>query len=95
VRILLVRLRLIGDVVFTTPVIRALRRHHPDAHLAYVVEPAAAPVLHGNPHLDELIVVPSAGASYVCSMMSHWRGDSGVSASTSPSISTVVRAPPG
>jgi len=58
VRILLVRLRLIGDVVFTTPLIRALRRSRPDAHLAYVVEPAAAPVLHGNPHLDELIVVP-------------------------------------
>jgi lipopolysaccharide heptosyltransferase II len=58
VRILLVRLRLIGDVVFTTPVIRALRRHYPEAHLSYVVEQAAAPVLRDNPHLDELIVVP-------------------------------------
>jgi predicted lipopolysaccharide heptosyltransferase III len=57
-RILLVRLRLIGDVVFTTPIIRALRRRHPNAHLAYVVEPAAAPILHRNPHLDEVIVVP-------------------------------------
>ena len=57
-RILLVRLRLIGDVVFTTPVIRCLRRHFPDAHLAYIVEPSAAPVLEGNPHLSELIVVP-------------------------------------
>jgi predicted lipopolysaccharide heptosyltransferase III len=57
-RILLVRLRLIGDVVFTTPVIRSLRRHFPDAHLTYVVEPAAAPVVDGNPHLDELIVAP-------------------------------------
>ena len=57
-RILLVRLRLIGDVVFTTPLIRALRRRHPDAHLAYVVEPPAAPILHGNPHLDEVIVAP-------------------------------------
>ena len=56
--ILLVRLRLIGDVVFTTPIIRALRRHHPDAHLAYVVEPAAEPILRHSPHLDDLIVVP-------------------------------------
>jgi ADP-heptose:LPS heptosyltransferase len=55
-KILLVRLRLIGDVVFTTPIIRALRRRHPNAHLAYVVEPSAAPILQGNPHLDELIV---------------------------------------
>jgi ADP-heptose:LPS heptosyltransferase len=51
-------LRLIGDVVFTTPVIRALRRHHPDAHIAYLVEPSAAPVLHRNPHLNEVIIAP-------------------------------------
>jgi lipopolysaccharide heptosyltransferase II len=57
-KILLVRLRLIGDVVFTTPGIRALRRHFPDSHLSYLVEPLAAPVLRGNPHLNELIVVP-------------------------------------
>lgn len=57
-RILLVRLRLIGDVVFTTPIIRALRRRYPNAHLAYVVEPSAAPVLHRNPHLDDVILAP-------------------------------------
>ena len=58
--ILLVRLRQIGDVVFTTPAVRALRRPFPDAHLTYVVEPAAAPVVAGNPHLDEVIVAPRA-----------------------------------
>ncbi|HEY9466746.1 MAG TPA: glycosyltransferase family 9 protein [Vicinamibacterales bacterium] len=55
-KILLVRLRLIGDVVFTTPVIRALRRHYRDAHIAYLVEPSAAPVVRSNPHLDDVIV---------------------------------------
>jgi predicted lipopolysaccharide heptosyltransferase III len=59
-QILLVRLRLIGDVVFTTPVIRALRRHYPDARLTYVVEPAAAPVVTSNPHLTRTIVVPAS-----------------------------------
>jgi ADP-heptose:LPS heptosyltransferase len=58
VRILLVRLRLIGDVVFTTPLIHALRNRHPNAHLVYVVEPLAAPVVQHNPHLDEVIVAP-------------------------------------
>jgi heptosyltransferase III len=57
-KILLVRLRLIGDVVFTTPIVRALRQHYPDARLSYVVEPEAAGVLRGNPHLNELLVVP-------------------------------------
>jgi lipopolysaccharide heptosyltransferase II len=56
VRILLVRLRLIGDVVFTTPIIRALKEQLDDVWIGYVVEPAAAPVLFGNPHLDEVIV---------------------------------------
>ena len=41
-KILLVRLRLVGDVVFTTPAIRALRRRFPAATLDYVVESAAA-----------------------------------------------------
>jgi heptosyltransferase-1 len=58
VKILLIRLRLIGDVVFTTPAIRALRRRFPDAHVTYLVEPDAAPVVRGNPHLDRVLVVP-------------------------------------
>jgi ADP-heptose:LPS heptosyltransferase len=57
-RILLVRLRQIGDVVFTTPAIAAIRRRFPDAHLTYVVEPAAAAVVANNPHLDEVLVAP-------------------------------------
>jgi lipopolysaccharide heptosyltransferase II len=58
VRILLVRLRQIGDVVFTTPAIHALRAQFPDAHLTYLVEPAAAPVVEHNPYLNEVIVAP-------------------------------------
>jgi len=57
-RILLVRLRQIGDVVFTTPAVHALRRRFPDAHLGYIVEPAAAPIVANNPHLNEVIVAP-------------------------------------
>jgi lipopolysaccharide heptosyltransferase II len=57
-RILLLRLREIGDVVFTTPAIRGLREHFPGAHLTYLVQPAAAPVVVKNPHLNEVIVMP-------------------------------------
>lgn len=58
VRVLVVRLRLIGDVVFTTPVIGALRRALPDAHLAYLIEPAAAAVVRHHPALNEVIIAP-------------------------------------
>ena len=60
-RILLVRLREIGDVVFTTPAIAALRTRFPGAHLTYLVEPAAAPVVVGNPYLDAVRVIPRQG----------------------------------
>ena len=56
-RVLLIRLRLIGDVVLSTPVIRALRRNFRDAKITYLVERDAAGVVIGNPHLDEVLVV--------------------------------------
>jgi ADP-heptose:LPS heptosyltransferase len=49
---------MIGDVVFTTPIPRALKRAFPNARLTYLVEPAAAPVVTRNPNLDEVLVVP-------------------------------------
>jgi lipopolysaccharide heptosyltransferase II len=60
--ILLVRLRLIGDVVFTTPAVRAIRRHYPDARITYIVEENAAAVVRHNPHLDAVVVACSPHA---------------------------------
>ena len=48
-------------MVFTTPAIRGLRNRFPRAHLTYLVEPHAAPLVAGNPHLDEVIVAPRRG----------------------------------
>src|SRR5260221_1633775 len=57
-RILLVRLRLIGDVALTTPLLRAITRRYPGARLTYLVEPAAVPVVRGNPNLAQIVVAP-------------------------------------
>lgn len=54
-RILIIRLSALGDVVMASGLIPALRSVHPDAHLAWLVEPAAAPLLRGHPRLDEVI----------------------------------------
>ncbi|MBK9132154.1 MAG: glycosyltransferase family 9 protein [Gammaproteobacteria bacterium] len=59
-RILIIRLSAIGDVVMASPLIKALRRRHPDARLSWLVEPAAAGLLRDNPDLDEVIVWPRA-----------------------------------
>ena len=55
-KILLIRLRLIGDVVFTTPAIAALKARFPHASLTYLVEAAAEPVVRHNPHISSLVV---------------------------------------
>jgi heptosyltransferase-1 len=57
-KILLIRLRLIGDVVFTTPIPRALKRAYPGARISYLVEEAAAAVVAHNPFIDDVIIAP-------------------------------------
>lgn len=56
-KVLLIRLRRIGDVVTVTPCTRAIKETFPDSHLAVLVEKAAEGVLLGNPYLDEIIVL--------------------------------------
>jgi lipopolysaccharide heptosyltransferase II len=54
-RILCVRFSSIGDVLLTTPLVRALRRRHPDAELYFVTKRAMAPLVVENPHLTCVI----------------------------------------
>ncbi len=56
--ILIIRLSAMGDVVFASPLIKALRRRYPGARISWLVEPAAAPLLNNNSELDEVIVWP-------------------------------------
>lgn len=62
-RILLSRLRFMGDVLLTTPLIRRLREAMPAAFIAYLAEATYAPLLEHNPHLNEIIAYPPAGAN--------------------------------
>lgn len=59
-RVLIIRLSALGDVVFASPLIAATRRTYPDAAIAWLVEPAAAPLLRANPDLDEVIIWPKS-----------------------------------
>lgn len=59
-RILVIRRDNIGDLVCTTPLLSALRRHYPAAHIAALVNSYNAPVLAGNPDLDEVCVYQKA-----------------------------------
>jgi len=55
-RILLVRLSHLGDVVHGLPVLHSLRRLHPGASLAWVVQPEFAGLLRGVRGLDRLVL---------------------------------------
>lgn len=55
-RILLIRPDHIGDLLFATPALRALRKTVPDAHLACMVGPWGQAVLENNPYVDEIVV---------------------------------------
>lgn len=61
-RILLARFSSIGDILLTTPLLRALRARHPGARIDFLTKPRFAPLLADNPHLDA-VLAPDDGES--------------------------------
>lgn len=57
-RILVIRLSALGDIVMASGLIPALRARWPDAHIAWLADPAGAVLLESNPRLDEVIRLP-------------------------------------
>ncbi len=53
---MVVRTDRIGDVVLSTPVLRALRENFKDSFIALMVSPKTKDLVIGNPYLDEVIV---------------------------------------
>lgn len=60
-RILIVRTDRIGDVILSTPVIKALRDANPFSYIAMMVKPYTKVIVEGNPYLDELIIYDKEG----------------------------------
>lgn len=55
-KILLFRPDHMGDLLLTTPVLYALRKAYPDAHISILVGSWSAALLKGNPDPDEIII---------------------------------------
>jgi len=55
-RVLLIRLRSIGDTVLMTPCLAALRKLDPSIEVTVLCEPLSAPILEDHPLVDRLIV---------------------------------------
>jgi heptosyltransferase-3 len=54
-KILVTRLRYLGDVILTTPAVSALKSRYPGAEIHYLVERPYAPILFNNPHIESVI----------------------------------------
>lgn len=54
-KILIFNVNWLGDVLFSTAVIRNMRYNYPDGFIACVIPERCRPILEGNPYLDEII----------------------------------------
>jgi ADP-heptose:LPS heptosyltransferase len=53
--ILIIRLKSIGDILFTLPAVHMVRQNFPDAKLHFMVSKEFVPLLRGFPEIDEVI----------------------------------------
>jgi ADP-heptose:LPS heptosyltransferase len=56
-KIVIIQLRRIGDVLLSTPVVRALKTHFPRSYIAFLVERESSDLLTLNPYLNEVIIL--------------------------------------
>jgi heptosyltransferase-2 len=53
--VLAIRFSSIGDILLTTPLLRAIRRRHPDSRITLVTKEEYVPLLSHNPHSTRVI----------------------------------------
>jgi lipopolysaccharide heptosyltransferase II len=70
-RVLVTRLRYLGDVILTTPAIAALKSRYPGAEVFYLTEKRFAPILQSNPHLDGVIDTSAGFVSSIREIRRH------------------------
>ena len=61
-RILIVEVNWIGDVLFSTPLIKSVRGKFKDAYIACMLPPRAKEILERNPRINEIIIYDEKGA---------------------------------
>ena len=55
-KILIVQPSRLGDIIFSLPVLAAIKKKYPKARISWVVDERCAEILEGNPHLEKVFV---------------------------------------
>jgi len=56
-KVLIIEPNWLGDVLFTTPAIRAVREKYKDVYISVIVHARCLPILEDNPNINEIIVL--------------------------------------
>ena len=60
-KVLIIQLRQLGDILLTTPVIRAIKESMPDAQVDFMTYPMGRLIIPGNPLVRKHILAPQEG----------------------------------
>jgi heptosyltransferase II len=60
--VLAVRFSSIGDILLTTPLLRAIRQRHPGSRITVLTKQAFAPLLSHNPYINEVMALEHGGS---------------------------------
>jgi heptosyltransferase I len=65
-----------GDVVHALPIVNAIKRHNPESHISWVIQPLPAPLVREHPSVDQIIEFDrSRGARAFSDVRSRLRGN--------------------
>lgn len=56
-KILVIRFSSMGDIIYTTPIVRCLKKQLPDAEIHFLTKPQFRFIYEGNPNLDKLLLL--------------------------------------
>lgn len=94
-RILLIKLRELGDTLLATPLIRQLRRLHPHARIDVLCQKANRVILENNPHVDATVELPPRASVgdfvRIASHLRHQRYDLIIDAQGLPKTALMAR----
>ncbi|MFH1854406.1 MAG: lipopolysaccharide heptosyltransferase II [Candidatus Omnitrophota bacterium] len=60
-KILIINVNWLGDTLFVTPFIKALRENYPHSYISVLTHPRCREILETSPHIDEIIIYDEKG----------------------------------